>query len=109
MKLNQNTMNLICTLECKIGRTCSNSNSYNGWTNEYGADFRYPVTVEGMGKFRGTLVDLDLKPEQLKDICYKFGSNKLYVGWGIKCLLEELETRYGLDFTELERVRQNKK
>ena len=29
MEINQNTMNLICKLEYKIGEMCSNSNSYN--------------------------------------------------------------------------------
>lgn len=102
MKINQNTMNLICKLEYKIGEMCSNNNSYNGWTDTCGADFRYPVTVEGNGKYKGKLEWLDLKPEELKNICYKFGSNKLYIGCGIKHLLESLETLYRLDFEKLE-------
>ena len=107
MEINQNTMNLICKLEYKIGEMCSNSNTYNGWTGEYGADFRYPVTVEGVTRCRYNLEVLDLAPEKLKDIYYKFGSNRLYIGYSIKHLLEELETLYGLDFAKLEEERKN--
>jgi hypothetical protein len=34
---------------------------------------------------------------------YKFGSNHLFVGEGIRKILEELESRYGLDFNKLEK------
>lgn len=34
MKVNQDIMNLICKLEYRIGDTCANSDSYNGWTDE---------------------------------------------------------------------------
>lgn len=102
MKVNQDIMDLICLLEYRIGDSCSNGDSYNGWTNDWGADFRYPVTVDGRGKYRNTIESLGLEPEDLGDIYYKFGANELHVGFGIKHLLEELEERYGLDFAKLE-------
>lgn len=73
-----------------------------------GADFRYPVTVDGHGKFRGRIDDLGLEPEALGDIYYKFGANEMHIGYGIKHVLEELENLYGLDFVELEVERKAK-
>lgn len=108
MKVNQDIMNLICKLEYRIGDTCANSDSYNGWTDEWGADFRYLVTVDGHGKFRGRIDDLGLEPESLGDIYYKFGANEMHIGYGIKHVLEELEDLYGLDFVKLEAERKAK-
>lgn len=33
---------------------------------------------------------------------YKFGHNELYIGQGIEKALEMMESRYGLDFAQLE-------
>lgn len=33
---------------------------------------------------------------------YILGSNKLFIGKGIICALENIEKRYGIDFAELE-------
>lgn len=44
MKLTKETAELVAELETLIGENCYNGDSYNGWTDEYGASFRYPVT-----------------------------------------------------------------
>lgn len=41
-------------------------------------------------------------PEAVEDMHYDFGANKLYIGDALAEVLEYLENRYHLDFTELE-------
>lgn len=108
MEVNQDIMNLICRLEYRVGEMCSNSNSYNGWTDEWGADFRYPITIDGVGKFKSNICWLEVGPEHLKDMYYKFGSNEMHIGYSLKHVLEELEDLYGLDFVKLEAERKAK-
>ncbi len=45
MKLTKPIIKLICALEEEIGNECFNPNSYNGWTDEEGLSYRYPVYV----------------------------------------------------------------
>ena len=69
MELNQDTMDLICKLEYCIGDTCCNIHSYNGWTNEWDTDFRYPVVASNEGRYYGHLEELGLKPGSLATMC----------------------------------------
>ena len=102
---------LISDLEYCIGSECS----YDDWTGVEGCEFRYPVHIrldkdaEYLTKIRGRLGNWysDIEPESIATMKYKFGSNHLFVGLGIKRLLEELEARYNLDFNKLEKERQN--
>ncbi|MCH4005848.1 MAG: hypothetical protein LKE86_01435 [Eubacterium sp.] len=104
MEINKKTMELICRLESIIGEQCSNDDSYNGWTNEYGCDYRYPVTYNisdtDSSKSRG--IAPISNPQYIRTLRYRFGANKLYIGNGIIQVLEYLEDRYGIDFSELE-------
>lgn len=108
MEVNQDIMDLICKLEYCIGDTCCNIHSYNGWTNEWGTDFRYPVVASNEGRYYGHLEELGLKPGSLAKIYYVFGANRMHIGYGIKHVLEELEDLYGLDFVKLEAERKAK-
>ena len=47
-KITPEMMDLISRMEYKIGSSCYNADSYNGWTREYGCSFRYPLTYEIM-------------------------------------------------------------
>ena len=52
MKITKRTAKLVSDLESILGDNCYNGDSYNGWTDEYGAHFRYPVTYLGTdGKY----------------------------------------------------------
>ena len=103
MKLTKKTVDLICELESIIGNQCYNPNSVNGWTLEEGCSFRYPVTYKDKNneeyKCRYTLKGID--KGCIDTICYKFGSNNLYIGCAIVKILERLEKKYGLNFDEL--------
>ena len=125
MKLTKKTAKLVCDLEQLIGRRCYNANSYNGWTGDEGCNFRYPVWIEiGFIPKRMKVDDYGIVREDLrsykihnnaynghpemraKDVTslrYKFGSNELFIGSGIIDVLEFLEKRYNIDFTELEK------
>lgn len=116
MKLTKKTARLIADLEYLIGKECYNPNSYDGWNDIEGCDFRYPINVpintqnsdvvyikikDMISKSR--LIDEnDITPETVPFIKYKFGSNELFVGRGIINILEYLENRYNIDFDELE-------
>ena len=113
-------MNLIAELEYLIGKECYNPKSFDGYTQEEGRGYRYPVVIETLGengkeklaKYRGKFNGRNIMaiqhgidacdPENLSSIKYKLGANHLYVGLGIKNILEFLENRYGIDFNQLE-------
>lgn len=117
MKLDKKMAKLICELEYCIGSECFNPNSYDGWTGEEGAEFRYPVQIrakkddEALTKTRGNLaIEYPrIGRDAIGTMKYVFGSNHLFIGNGIKRILEELEARYNLDFNELEEQRNAKK
>ena len=117
MKLDKKMAKLICELEYRIGSECFNPNSYDGWTGEEGAEFRYPVVIrarkddEVLTKTRANLAREypRIGCDAIGTMKYVFGSNHLFIGNGIKRLLEELEERYNLDFNELEEQRRSKK
>ena len=103
MEINKKTMELICRLESIIGDQCSNDDSYNGWTNTYGCDYRYPVTYDSDTEILKTSDIAHISnPQYIRTLRYRFGANKLYIGNGIIQVLEYLEDRYGIDFSELE-------
>ena len=116
MKLDKKMAKLICDLEYCIGSECYNPNSYDGWTGDEGCEFRYPVNIrvnkdaENLTKIRGNIAEWfpTIGPDSIATMKYKFGSNHLFIGLGIKKLLEELEKRYDLDFNELEKNRKKK-
>lgn len=45
MKLNKEMCSLIADLEQLIGSECYNPNSYDGWNDVEGCEFRYPVNI----------------------------------------------------------------
>lgn len=118
MKPTKETMNLISAVEYEIGSSCYNAESYNGWTDEYGCSFRYPIIFEYKDddgeikswKTRLKISDYEeyLKPENVRTVCYKFGANELCIGGAVIDMLTMLEERYGLDFAKLEKEYQKK-
>lgn len=118
MEIDENIARLIADLEFQIGNECYNPNSYNGRTFEEGCNFRYPVNIEiklkdgkiWQRKIQSRISDWysTLSEEEIRSLTYKFGSNQLHVGLGIINVLNRLERRYGLDFNELEKARNNK-
>lgn len=106
MKLTPKIAKLICEMEYLVGKECYNPNSYNGYTDEEGCGYRYPVYICNDNK-PGNLLKyrykvLSSKPDQIKTLKYKFGSNHLFIGKGLINVLTMLEERYGIDFNELE-------
>ena len=117
MKLNKELTPVLAGMEYLIGRECYNPNSYDGWNDIEGCDFRYPVTLRFPArdcfiKCKVNVNDKMLIYEDEKELIealtfmkYKFGSNELFIGKGLQNVLNYLEDRYGLDFAELERNR----
>lgn len=109
MKLNADLMELIFEIEYIIGNSCHNPNSYNGYTQEYGCSFRYPIWVDS-SKPTDTNENLkkcwsmlsDIPPENIGRIYYKFGTNELSIGSAIRKILGLIESRYSIDFNKLE-------
>ena len=117
MKIKTNMIPLLSEIEYKIGNSCYNGDSYNGWTDEYGCSFRYPIVYEYKDtdgihsrKTRTSILsNSDITPENIKTVCYKFGANELEIGRAIIDVLNMLENRYGLDFESLEKEYQKAK
>ena len=113
MKLNKDLCAIIADLEQLIGSECYNPNSYDGWNDVEGCEFRYPISIRNQdGEFvkiktnintTALLDKKDITPDSIKYMKYKFGSNELFVGLGIIKVLEYLENRYEIDFNELEK------
>ena len=103
MNITKETAQFVSDLESIIGSNCYNSKSYNGYTGEYGAHFRYPVKYPNINgeltKTRGVKDDLDLN--KVSQMRYCFGANELFIGEGIIDLLNELEQRFDISFEEL--------
>lgn len=112
MKLDKSMCKLIGDIEFLIGSECYNPNSYDGWNDIEGCDFRYPLIFPmGNNKYAkvrysiNQLIEVsedDITPENIKYMKYKFGSNELFIGIGIIKTLQYLEERYGLNFNKLE-------
>ena len=110
MNLNEKTARLICVLEYDIGNQCYNPNSYDGWADTEGCEFRYPVCALNkpddveLTKFRGNVgkCAASISENTVRSMMYRFGSNHLYIGLAIRDLLNHLEERYDIDFEQLE-------
>ena len=118
MEVNKRTAKLICDIENIIGNYCWNDNAAYG----EGDYIRYPVWAnvteqeinietntkekkETWKKFsQKNLNDAKplLKPKEVKTLEYHFGANELVIGRAIIDVLEFLEKRYSIDFTEME-------
>lgn len=106
---------VIADLEYLIGSECYNPNSYDGWQDIDGCDFRYPINVPNSeGEYTKVRENInnsyliqskDINPDMVSYMKYKFGSNELFVGKGIINVLTYLENRYDIDFWELEKNR----
>ena len=117
MKIKKSLIPLISDIEYRIGNSCYNGDSYNGWTDEYGCRFRYPIVYETkdhegihVRKSRMSIeYNSDITPENIKTVCYKFGANELEIGGAIIGVLNMLEDRYGIDIESLEKEYQKRK
>ncbi len=117
MKLTTKLCKVIADLEYLIGSECYNPNSYDGWNDIDGCDFRYPISIPNSNgeysKIRCNIneahfIDIqDINVDMIKYMKYKFGSNELFIGNGLIKALEYLEKRYDLDFSELERSKKD--
>lgn len=113
MKLNKDMCGIIAELEFLIGSECYNPNSYDGWNDVEGCEYRYPISIRNQnGEFvkvrtnintTALLEKKEITPEAIRYMKYKFGTNELFVGLGLIHVLEFLESRYTLDFNELEK------
>lgn len=103
MKIDKNTIGLISEIEYRIGNSCYNPNSYDGYTEIEGKKFRYPVYTVKDGKQDKHYGKVNLSTDEALSLKYKFGSNHLLIGRGIVSVLEFLEKRYDIDFNELEK------
>lgn len=112
MNLTPEMSKVVAEMEYLIGSECYNPNSYDGWNDIEGCDFRYPVNIPDKDgnytKVRGNLnqsilIDpSDITPSSVTFMKYRFGSNELFIGKGIINVLEFLEQRYGISFNDLE-------
>ena len=113
MQLTKDMCKLIAELEYLIGSECYNPNSYDGWNNIEGREFRYPINVPNDKgeylKIRDNIIysfylkEDDITPDAMSYMKYKFGSNELFIGKGIIKVLDYLEKRYDIDFNALEK------
>ena len=109
MTVDSNIAELVSEIEYVIGGECYNPNSYDGYRDEYGCSYRYPVSfripnneeVKTRSKVPGYYADV-VTPEIVRTLKYKFGSNQLHIGKAIIRVLEQLEERYGLNINALE-------
>lgn len=117
MKLSKEICNLVAELEYLVGTECYNPNSYDGWNDIEGCNFRYPINVPDPKengeylKIRGRISNnFKIKDGEVTEMMvsymkYRFGSNELRIGQGIIEILEYLEDRYKINFNELENKR----
>ncbi len=118
MKLNNKMSSVIADLEQLIGSECYNPNSYDGWNDVDGCEFRYPISIRKKSgefvKIRGNINTSalinkdDITLDSVKYMKYRFGSNELFIGLGLINVLEYLEDRYDLNFNDLEQQRNEK-
>lgn len=103
MRLNEKTVKLISELEYLIGHQCFNPNSYNGYTGDEGCTFRYPVSYTNKNNIdRKTKLKIsDANEDSVKTMCYKFGSNHLYIGDALIKVLKHIEEQCGIDISTL--------
>lgn len=121
MVIDKRMCKVIADLEYCIGSECYNPNSYDGWNDIEGCEFRYPINVPVVDEHEEVkykkvrdninktclLTQEDINPRAMTYMKYRFGSNELFVGMGIKNVLDYLENRYNLDFNAMEEQLQN--
>lgn len=94
---------LISELEEKIA-----SWTYNRYNN-YGRGgwYRYPIIYKDIAydgkEYKYDVRAVYVNSEVVESMRYDFGENQLYIGDALEEVLDYLETRYHLDFTELEK------
>ena len=120
MELNQETMKLICELEYFIGRQCTNSNytrsiNIKGVRIPVSSSYRYPVSYKPRQESNVIKTDTnlgfynnDITKMTIDTMGYSMGTNYLHIGKGLVSVLSELESRYGINFAELEKLYQEK-
>lgn len=103
MILNENTVKLISELEYLVGHQCFNPNSYNGYNGDEGCTFRYPISYTNKNNIdRKTKLKIsDANEDSVKTMCYKFGSNQLYIGDALIKVLKYIEEQCGIDIPKL--------
>ncbi len=114
MKVTDQLIPLISDIEEKIGSSCYNGESYNGWTGDYGCDFRYPIVYEikdgdnyQRQKTKQTISSIgNINAENILTVCYKFGANELSIGKAVIDILNMLEARFDIDIETLEKKHQ---
>lgn len=109
MILNEQTVQLISELEYLVGHQCFNPKSYNGYTGDEGCTFRYPISYTNKNNVeRKTKLKIsDADEESIRTMCYKFGSNHLYIGDALVRILNHIEEQCGININKL--LTQNKK
>ncbi len=113
MKLTKEMCKVIADMEYLIGSECYNPNSYDGWNDIEGCDYRYPINVPSSSgnyiKIRNNINSSplinsdDITKSAVSFMKYKFGTNELFIGKGLQNVLNYLEKRYNLNFNELEK------
>lgn len=110
MVIDNDIVELVTELEYQIGKECFNikSTTQRGNLTIQGKHFRYPVhyydpTLNAEWDTKSEIRNIDA--DSLSSIKYKFGANYLNIGQGIINVLSMLESRYGIDFNELEEKR----
>lgn len=79
-----------------------------GYTKRGGRTSRYPLSVpqaDGTARKVSFTKLISWNPRDFMGSYYAFGVHKLYIGKAISQMLQCLEERYGLDFSELEKNR----
>lgn len=102
MDISQEKAWLISLLEDKVAE-----NTYNQYNN-YGRGgwYRYPINYKDLhdGKiYKWDNRAVYVNSEVVESMRYDFGENQLYIGYALNDVLDYLENRYHLDFTELEK------
>ena len=102
MEISLEKAQLISELEEKIA-----NNAYNKYNN-YGRGgwYRYPINYKDVhdGKeYKWDTRAVYVNSDVVESMRYDFGENQLYIGYALEEVLDYLETRYHLDFTELEK------
>ena len=76
MRLKKELVPVIADMEYLIGKECYNPNSYDGWNDVEGCDFRYPVTLrfpprDRFIKCKDNITLQSWREIENSDFCYK--------------------------------------
>ena len=108
MKIDKDTLELITKIERIIGSQCYNPNPHKGCKKKdekcrYSVSYRKDSRDKTLYKSESGLEGFS--KYQIQNAQYAFGYHNLLIGEAILKVLDELETRYNLDFNELEKER----